>query len=156
MQVLEVLGQENVKLSKVQVMEMINLLKAEMELEEEEKLKEKKEKEQQKQWGELQTPSPYPPTPPHPTPPSRSEWEEEREEWEKGIASSVGALLDLGGKRKRGKRQERPAQETSSGNGQVARLRGQQECKEHAELGATSLNSERCRLALLNIRVFGK
>lgn len=43
------LGQENVKLSKVQVMEMINLLKAEMELEEEEKLKEKKEKEQQKQ-----------------------------------------------------------------------------------------------------------
>ena len=34
------LGQENVKLSKVQVMEMINLLKAEMELEEEEKLKE--------------------------------------------------------------------------------------------------------------------
>ena len=47
---LEVLGQENVKLIKVQVMEMINLLKAEMELEEEaEKLKEKKEKEQQKQ-----------------------------------------------------------------------------------------------------------
>lgn len=43
------LGQENVKLGKVQVLEMINLLKAEMELEEEEKLKEKKEKEQQKQ-----------------------------------------------------------------------------------------------------------
>ena len=74
---LEVLGQENVKLSKVQVMEMINLLKAEMELEEEEKLKEKKEKEQQKQWGELQTPPLSLPT--HPTPPSRSEWEEERE-----------------------------------------------------------------------------
>ena len=48
-QVLEVLGQENVKLSKMQVVEMINLLKAEMELEEDEKLKEQKEKEQKKQ-----------------------------------------------------------------------------------------------------------
>jgi hypothetical protein len=44
-QVLEVLGHENVKLNKVQVVEMINLLKAEMELEEEEKRLEKMEKE---------------------------------------------------------------------------------------------------------------
>ena len=52
---LETLAQENVKLSKVQVTEMVNLLKAEMELEEEEKMKQKMEKEnkdQQKQVAE--------------------------------------------------------------------------------------------------------
>ncbi|KAL8594118.1 hypothetical protein ACOMHN_000829 [Nucella lapillus] len=54
LKVVEVLGQENVKLNKAQVTEMVNLLKAEMELEEEEKMMEKKEKEEQlKQTGEV-------------------------------------------------------------------------------------------------------
>ena len=52
LQVLEVLGSENVKLNKMQVQEMINLLKAEMELAEEEKIKEKLEKDGKKEEKE--------------------------------------------------------------------------------------------------------
>ncbi|XP_076466518.1 mitochondrial proton/calcium exchanger protein-like [Babylonia areolata] len=55
LKVIEVLGQENVKLNKAQVTEMLNLLKAEMELEEEEKLKKhEKEKEEQLRQTEVQ------------------------------------------------------------------------------------------------------